>query len=188
LDQGVQFSVYRPRTVRPRQWYPLLAFAHLSERPPDAGADEPDPIEEVQRQARQVLGEKLSEYQDTTQDSRHAVPREGELTFVPEVPGVEFNPPSRTFVWEEAVHHEEFRLHASPELDGQTARGRLTVFLGGIILAEVSLSIRVDSSHQAGSKPEAHTVERARPYRRIFASYSRKDGWVVEQFKRYAGP
>src|SRR5262249_45260700 len=72
-------------------------------------------------------------------------------------------------------------------LDGQTARGRLTVFLGGIILAEVNLSIPVDSSHRTGSKTNPHEVERARPYRRIFASYSRKDGWVVEQFTKYAG-
>jgi serine/threonine protein kinase len=186
LDQNVQFSVYRPGVVYPRQWYTMLAFAHLSERPPDAAGDEPDPIEEVQRQARQILGEKLDEYRGTTQDSQQPVPREGELTFVPEVAGVEFNPPSRTFVWEEAVHREEFRLRASPELEGQSARGRLTVFLGGIILAEVNLSIRVDSQ-RAESKPGPPEVERARPYRRIFASYSRKDGWVVEQFRKYAG-
>jgi serine/threonine protein kinase len=187
LDQNVQFSVYRPKAVQPQQWYAMLAFAHLSERPLDAGGDEPDPIEEVQRQARQVLGEKLDEYRDATQDSQHPVPRQGELTFVPEVSGVEFNPPSRSLVWAEAVHREEFRLRASPELDGQTARGRLTVFLGGIILAEVNLSIPVDSSHRTGVKTEPHEVERARPYRRVFASYSRKDGWVVEQFKKYAG-
>jgi anti-anti-sigma factor len=187
LDQNVQFSVYRPSAVQPQRWYTMLAFAHLSEHPPDAERDQPDPIEEMQRQARQVLGEKLDEYRGTTQDSQHPVPRDGELTFVPEVPGVEFNPPSRSFVWEEAVHREEFRLRASPELDGQTARGRLTVFLGGIILAEVSLSIPVDSSHRTGSKTDPHEVERAQPYRRIFASYSRKDRWVVEQFKKYGG-
>jgi serine/threonine protein kinase len=187
LDQNVQFSVYRPGVVRPRQWYTMLAFAHLSERPPDAGVDEPNPIEEVQRQARQALGEKLDEYRAGIQDSQHPVPRQGELTFVPEVPGVEFNPPSRSFVWEEAVHREEFRLRASPELDGQTARGRLTVFLGAIILAEVNLSIPVDNSHRTGSGIGPHEVERARPYRRIFASYSRKDSWVVDQFKKHAG-
>jgi serine/threonine protein kinase len=187
LDQNVQFSVYRPGVVRPQQWYTLLAFAHLSERPPDAREDAPDPVEEVKRQAHQVLGEKLDEYRGSTQDSQHPVPGQGELTFMPEVPGMEFNPPSRTFVWEEGVHREEFRLRATPELDGQTARGRLTVFLGGIILAEVNLSILVDSSHRSGSKTDPLEAERARPYRRIFASYSRKDGWVVEQFKKYAG-
>src|SRR5262249_16797766 len=126
-------------------------------------------------------------YRGTTQESQQPAPRQGEMTFVPEVEGVEFNPPSRSFVWEETVHREEFRLRASPELDGQTARGHLTVFLGSIILAEVNLSIRVDCNHGTESKAEPHDVENARPYRRIFASYSRKDSWVVQQFKQYAG-
>jgi anti-anti-sigma factor len=186
LDQNVRFSVYRPSAIRPQEWYTMLAFAHLSERPADAPDNEPDPVEEVHRQAREILGAEVAGYRNTTQESEHAVPRERELTFVPEVPGIEFNPPSQSFVWLESVHREEFRLRASPELDGQTARGRLTVFYGSIILAEVNLSIPVDSSHRTGSKTDPHEVERARPYRRIFASYSRKDGWVVQQFKKYA--
>src|SRR5581483_6935435 len=47
LDDDVQFTVYRPTAVRPEKWYPLLAFAHRSQRPPDADPDEPDPVEEV---------------------------------------------------------------------------------------------------------------------------------------------
>jgi serine/threonine protein kinase len=49
-DDNVQFTVYRPGMVVPGRWYDLLAFAHLSERRPDA-PDEPDPVEEVRRQA-----------------------------------------------------------------------------------------------------------------------------------------
>src|SRR5262249_54702446 len=135
---------YRPRVVQPEKWYPLLAFAHLAERPPDAPPGTPDPLVEVHRQARQVLGALSPTYHDVTQDSRAAVPRDGEITFGPEVPGIVFNPPRRSFLWQEAVHREEFRLRAGADLNGQTARGRLTVFLGGLILADVSLSIRVD--------------------------------------------
>ena len=36
LDENVQFTVYRPKTVQPNKWYTLLAFAHLEELPPDA--------------------------------------------------------------------------------------------------------------------------------------------------------
>src|SRR5262249_44658450 len=46
LDENVQFSVYRPNTIRPQEWYTMLAFAHLSERPADAPENEPDPVEE----------------------------------------------------------------------------------------------------------------------------------------------
>lgn len=186
LDENVQFTVYRPRSVQPEQWYPLLAFAHLGERPADAREEEPDPLEEVKRQASQILGEQAQVYKETTQESRQPVPRHGELTFVPEIPGVEFNPRQRSFVWLEPVHREEFRLRASPELDGRTARGSLMVFLGSILLAEVTLSIRVDSTFVPESKPVPFESDSARRYRNIFPSYSHRDVAIVQQFERYA--
>ena len=52
-DENVQFTVFRRSAIQPEHWYPLLCFAHLAERRPDA-PDEPDPIEVVQEQARQI--------------------------------------------------------------------------------------------------------------------------------------
>jgi hypothetical protein len=184
LDENVQFTVYRPRTVRPLVWSTLLAFAHLAERRSDAPKNEPDPLEEVQRQAEQLLGERIDDYQKTIQDSSQAIPREGEITFIPTAPGIEFNPPSRTFQWQESVHREDFRLRASSSLDGQTARGRLSVFLGSILLAEVTLSIRVDSKQAA--EPANFDPASARCYRKIFASYSHLDAVIVDQFQHFA--
>jgi hypothetical protein len=184
VDENVQFTVYRPRVVQPGKWYPLLAFAHLAERRPDAPPGEPDPLAEVYRQATEVLARQVKGYHDVTQDSRAAVPREGEITFVPEVPGVEFNPPRRTFCWQESVHREEFRLRAAPELDGKVARGRLTVFLGSLILADISLTIKVDSQARAAPEDPSEKAS-ARPYRRIFASYSHRDLHIVQQVEHF---
>ncbi len=50
LDENVQFTVYRPKAVKPMAWYPMLAFAHLDDRPDGADDDELDPVEEVIRQ------------------------------------------------------------------------------------------------------------------------------------------
>src|SRR5262249_50971247 len=126
LDDNVQFTAYRPSVVRPAEWYALLVFAHLSERPPDSDPSTPDPVEEVRRQAQQLLGDSPSAFKSVTADSLQAVPREGELTFLPHMDGVEFNPRERRFLWNEPVHREEFRLRASPEIEGRTARGMLT--------------------------------------------------------------
>ena len=60
----------------PGRWSSLLAFAHLSDRRPDE-PDAPDPLEEVRRQAEQVLGD-VDAYLDLTQDALAGVPREGE--------------------------------------------------------------------------------------------------------------
>ena len=186
LNENAQFTVYRPKVVQPLRWYPLLAFAHLSERPLDAPESEPDPIEEVKRQAYQILGEELSEFQDLTQDSMEPIPRGGEITFVPEIPNVVFNPSRRTFLWQESVHKEEFRLRASQELDGRVARGRMSVFWGSILVAEINFSIRVDSMGLTKSQGEPAESVSAPVYRKIFASYSHKDAAIVEEFERYA--
>lgn len=182
-DDDVMFTAYRPRTVVPQKWYSLLAFAHLSERRPDAADDEPDPIAEVQRQAKQILAEAIDDYKESADESSSNVPRSGELTFKPFIEGIEFNPPTRTFRWEESVHREEFKLRAAPALDGQLARGWLTVYLGPLVLAQINLNIKVDSRHSA-------TVERpfggesARPLRKVFASYSHRDLAIVAEIEK----
>lgn len=181
LDDNVQFTVYRPRAIDPGRWHQLLAFAHLAERRP--GEDDlPDPVKEVQRQAAAMLGDKAKNYAPVVQDSGAAIPAEGELTFVPEFPGIEVNPPRRSFLWLETVHREEFRIRASRELDGKTVRGRVTVFLGSIAIAEVACAVRVDASRPE-PKREPSSV---RAYRKIFASYSHRDLEVVNQFETYA--
>ncbi|HYX22922.1 MAG TPA: hypothetical protein VFC23_02130, partial [Thermoanaerobaculia bacterium] len=185
LHENVQFTVYRPRVVEPMKWFPLLAFAHLEELPADAPADEPDPLAEVREQAHRILGDLVDGYADVKQDSRQAVPHEAEITFLPEIPGFEVNPPRRTFLWLESVHREEFRIRAGPGTEGRQVRGRMSVFWGSILLAEVSLAIRVDSRIGAAAPPPPERVA-SRPFRNIFPSYSHRDAVIVEEFERYA--
>jgi hypothetical protein len=184
VDENVQFTVYRPRTIQPTLWYPLVAFAHLSERRADA-PDDPDPIQEVDRQARQTLGEQFAGFAQLTEDFLSSIPREGELTLIPTATGITFNPSSRSFVWTESVHREEFRLRADVGTAGTTVRGRLSVFSGVLLVADVGLSFRV----VADAIPEApieRGVDQLRHYRKIFASYSHKDVEIAQLFERYA--
>ena len=179
-DENVQFTVFRRSAIQPEHWYPLLCFAHLAERRPDA-TDEFDPIEEVQAQARQILGEDIGEFRSATEDSGYPVAREGELRFVPRMDGVAFNPPERRFLWTESVHREDFRMRADKSMDGRVARGAVSVFYGSLLLAEVQLSIKVDRKVAESRHEETH----ARPYRRIFASYSHRDTAIVEEFESH---
>jgi hypothetical protein len=182
FDENVQFTLYRPRSIVSHEWHPMLVFAHLSAAPPDAPAGTPDPVAEVQRQAEAILGRTSAPPQTT--DSLLGVPRQGELTFLPRVPGVEFNPPSRTFRWTEPVHREEFLLRAIDAAEGTVLRGRVTVYLGSILLAEMALVLNV--GRPATHASDVPVPQTARPYRKIFASYSHLDGAVVEEFSAYA--
>ncbi|HEX8071097.1 MAG TPA: TIR domain-containing protein [Pyrinomonadaceae bacterium] len=184
-DENVQFTVYRPEVVAPGRWYTMLAFAHLSERRADAAADEPDPLAEVERIAARVLADEPAKYKSVRQDSAQAVPRKGELTFVPVIEGCEFNPPSQSFFWQKSVHKVEFELCAAAALDGRAARGRLTVFLGSLILADVPLTLRVDAARAQAAPASPVAAASAQPYRKIFASYSHRDREIVEQIEHH---
>ncbi len=163
----------------------MLVFAHHAERPPESSAEDPHPRAQMEQEAMQILGDELPAYQPMSEDSSAGVPAGSELTFVPKVPGIVFNPSSRSFQWTESVHREEFRLQAATELDGETTRGQLHVYLGPILLAEMNLTLRIDSAKQ----PEmgvSLAVDETRPYRKIFASYSRQDIEIVEHCERVA--
>jgi hypothetical protein len=113
------------------------------------------------------------------------MPKESEITLVPDVPGVSFNPPSRTFRWEKDVHREEFDLRADAALDGKVARGAISAYLGVILIARIDLAITVTSAHRdADDAPPAEPIH-ATPYRKIFASYSRRDAEIVRQFEQF---
>jgi uncharacterized repeat protein (TIGR01451 family) len=186
VDKNVQFTVYRPNTIVPSKWYPLVAFAHLSKRRADAPKDEPDPVEEVRRQAARVLSDQPAQYESAKLDRGFSVPRKGLLTFVPLIEGCEFNPPTQSILWQKTVHKVEFEMSASAEVDGRDVEGQMTVYLGNIVLTEIPLRINVDSQYvSATAEPAAFEEANAEPYRKIFASYSHQDTEIVEDFEAY---
>ena len=181
LDENVQFTVFRPKALAPAVWHTMLVFAHLSEPRADASPDEPHPLEEVERQAEAVLGS-LDTHGRQTVDSLESVPRDGTLTLVPHAEGITFNPVSRQFTWKESVHREEFRLRADAVPSKETIRGRLSVYLGSLVIAEVGLTFKIGTD--STSRETVRDV--ARRYRKIFASYSHLDEAVVAEFSDYA--
>ena len=113
-----------------------------------------------------------------------AIPREAEIRLVPEAEAIQFNPRERVFFWSEglSVHLEKFILKAADTAADSSVNGRLTVFFGSIILAEIKLLFNVLGRQEIAmhtDQPEPDTP--VRPFRRIFPSYSHKDLAIVEQ-------
>jgi hypothetical protein len=182
FHEDVQFTVYRPRVARPFEWTPVLAFAHLGEAP--LGSDpSDDPIRQVEQRARAVLGDRIDTYSSVRQDSSVGLPEDAELTFVLDLPGFDVKAPRRTFLWVNAVHMEEFQVRAGTELNGRAARGSLQVYHGSILIAEVRLAIQVDARVPS---VVADSAVSAKPFRKIFPSYSHLDTAIVEEFEAYA--
>ena len=182
-ETDIQFTVYRPRLMYPVVWYPFLAFAHLESLATEA--EEAPPLEQVKRMVADRLGRQTADYRGTTEDGSMALAKGSELTFVPIIPGVEFNPPRVTFRFVETVHMHEFRMRGRARHGRRHGRGHLQVLLGALLIADVPFSIRIDATAEAAGDTSLNR-DSTRPFRKIYACYSPMDSGVVEQFRRYA--
>lgn len=181
----VRFTVYRPAAVPPARWCEMLVFAHRTELPPDAPPGTPTAADRVREEAERLLGARARGYARIAEDSAAPVVRATQLVFVPEVDGVEFNPPRAPIDWLDDVHSVLFRLRADEALEGLTARGRLAIYGGPLLLAEMALVIPVSASAaEAATRADVHGS--VAPYRRVFASYSHQDEAIVRQVEGYA--
>jgi len=137
----------------------------------------------MQELAAAALGEQFKRYVPQTDNSGVPIPQSEEITFVPVVSEVEFNPPSQTFRWLKSVHKAEFEFRAESAANGRTLTGQFRVFVGVRLAASISLKLRFDAS--APSEPVPTVPARAPQRQKIFASYSHDDVAIVEQFERY---
>ncbi|HXM01379.1 MAG TPA: TIR domain-containing protein [Chthoniobacterales bacterium] len=186
-DENVQFTVYRPASLAAGRWQRMLVFTHIEEDS-DQSQDQKPPAQEVVERAQRILAEEFENYRPLAADSQFPIPRESEITLIPDVPKVTFNPPRRSFIWaaDLRVHDESFLLKAPKELAGSLARGRVSIFLGHILLADIAITFRVEP---AGTNPAAAeqrwTEASARPFRKVFASYSHRDAQIVEAMEQH---
>jgi hypothetical protein len=178
LDEDVQFSVYRPRRLAAERWADLLVFAHKTDPVPDPRGGQINPLEVVENRARAVFD---GQGVQIIVDAARSLVRGSSIRIVPELPGVECNPRVAELAWLEPVHEAHFRILAPGKLGGTVVRGWVRVWCGPVIIGEVSMMISVDpvGAQQAVATLESEKLVR---YRKIFPSYSRADGTVVELF------
>jgi hypothetical protein len=182
-DEDVQFTVYRPRHVQPDLWYPLIAFAHRTTLLEDVHGGVVDPVEVVERQARALLDDERVSFDPSRIDASFGLVRGSALRFQPWLEAGDVNPASVTVHWHEPVHRAEFRIRVPAAAEGRSIRGGVRMFVGVMIVGEVRFRLHVTSAAPATLRPEA--LGAVRPYRQIFASYSRLDFAVVEAVARY---
>jgi serine/threonine protein kinase len=186
-DENIQFKVYRPATLQAGRWHRMLVFTHIDESV-DQSPDQPTPVEKIEEIAQRILADDFHTYRHFEAESALSIPRESEITLVPEAKGISFNPRRRSFIWAEGlrVHDESFLLMAPANLVGSLVHGRLSVFLGHLLLADITLNFRIISDAPAGPSPAASGWDwsTARPFRKVFASYSHKDVRIVESMEQ----
>jgi hypothetical protein len=178
--RDVQFTVYKPLVVRPEHWSQLLAFVHRSMPFVDDDGATVDPIAEVGAQADRVLGPERLGFAAVVADSAASLPYGNEIVFEPWIEDGEVNPERVVLRWCEPIHRVEFKFRVPVQTNGRRLRGAVRVSLGVLEVANVAFAVNVDQTAalQSASPPAA-----ARPYRRIFASYSHRDTAIVERVR-----
>jgi hypothetical protein len=178
VDNDVGFTVYRPRFLSPGVWGTLLVFAHKTDPVVDPGLGPIDPVEVVEARAQAHFGSSVAP--PARVDARSGLFRGARLRIVPDLPEIVCNPPEAELDWWEPVHEASFRLFAGPALNGSAVRGAVRIWLGALLIGEVSLTINV---RPAGAADDESVAERAPRYRKIFPSYSHLDHAIVEGFE-----
>jgi TIR domain/Caspase domain len=183
IDDNVKFTAYHPAVLAPGKWRRMTVFMHL---------DEPSTLMEIEARTQQILDVDsygsviLGEYDESRDvaDSRLPTVRENGITLVPEFPGIRFNPPRRSFSWaaDLRMHEESFFMRAPFPLSDKSARGRISVFFGQLLLAEIALDLRV--ANEPSLRKDILTKGMDKRFRKVFASYSNHDVEVVEAMER----
>ena len=112
--------------------------------------------------------------------------REALVDVTADVPGLIFDSPKASMrLWsdEQSV---EFRFKPAADAVGQVCGGRVYFWLQGVILADVSIGIFVANNEVPEIFRATLAEASAKPYRRVFPSYSHEDAQVVNRLEMYA--
>jgi nephrocystin-3 len=112
--------------------------------------------------------------------------RESVVDITPDVLGLVFDTTRASLpIWEDQ-QFAEFRFKATASSAGQLCRGWIHFWLEGIILADVPVSVMVETDDVPDIFRQALAQANAKPYRLVFPSYSHEDAEVVERLEAYA--
>jgi len=170
------FKAVWPRIVPPQEWQPFLVYVFAGFEGSEGAATDIK---------RRTAGP-IDHYASSTLTG--AEPERGvEIMVVPDIPGVEFNPPNARIRWLEDWHVLEFRTRLLA--DGATA-GPVNFFVGPILVGNIEVKIQspseavrpvVSTSHATSS---GYSEQPSSPYRSIFVSYSHQDAEIVSALER----
>lgn len=162
----IQFSAYYPREVLPMEWNPLTAYVFRQ-----------DAADQVSEDAHRQLGPRLEDMRRVAQPARRPIVDGAQITATPYLDGFQFNPPSISIGFFEAWHRLDFKLRALPEAVNRASNGFLTFTNGGLIVADIPLSVFVT---EAASQTVTPTPI-SKAYEAVFISYSRHDENIVRR-------
>ncbi|HUS80577.1 MAG TPA: TIR domain-containing protein [Armatimonadota bacterium] len=173
--EELRVSAYHPREVVAGAVNQLAAYAHLAHT--DA---------EVMAHALKTLDLPPEDLRGVSAPAAVPVSRDAELIVLPQVEGLSFSPRQQALSLWEDWQAALFRFRASPDRTGTACNGSVGFYVGGLLIADVLVSIFVRDPQAEVLLPERPVRAEATPYRRVFPSHSHQDLEIVRACERYA--
>jgi hypothetical protein len=171
----LQFSAYHPKEAALQDWNSLLVYSLIESA-----------LEEVRVDANKFteLVRGVGTAPRTLMASaERPLARGTEITIVPSLSEVTFDPPQMTFTWREDWHRSLFQFKGDADLRERSSNGEIAIYAGSLILAAIPISVyfvQVEEEATASASGHSGAVEStAKPFRNVFASYSHSDTAVV---------
>ncbi|TRZ47897.1 TIR domain-containing protein [bacterium] len=176
IIQEISFSAFYPEKLGPRDIGKIICYGHLE-----------SVAEEVARDAarRLELPSDIKIRASSEKTSRPVV-KESSIKVTPDVPGLDFEKGEDTMSLWEDFQSIEFRFRPHSDCIGKACHGWIHFWLEGLMLADVAITIFIAEEEIPEIFREALAKANARPYRRVFPSYSHVDSEVVERMAVYA--
>ncbi len=169
--EDVRFTAFHPTQVAVDTWYTLLTYAHLDSA-----------LARVQADAARFKDEMGGAPREGHSGAPAKLARGTEITIVPTLDGVTFNPERITFKWVEDLHRAEFRFQAGKALAGTAGNGLVTIYVGPLIVATIKVPMLFE---ETGTLPPIDLKQMQQvtttlyKQEQIFVSYSHTDTQVV---------
>jgi hypothetical protein len=174
--EEVVFTAYHPRQLAIGEQQELLFYVHV----PEARAA-------VQVESGQLLRDRGDGHVGSEQASSRGLARGVSLLAVPELAGCQFTPEHASISFHEDKQYVRFEVLVDPQradvAPGTTRTGRISVYLGPLLIGEVSLSIELNAAGIDARQKERRRAS-SLPYQAIFVSYAHTDAAIVDQLER----
>jgi type VI secretion system secreted protein Hcp len=176
IDERLRLTVFHPSRVSQERWEKLLVYIHAAQAETDVAADSHVRLGRTTQDSKQTAG------------ATQPVTRGAEVVIVPELPGVQFNPPSQRVLWLEDWQCAEFRMRALPDrADSQqdlAVNGRVAFYVHTLLIGEVAIWGVLNAKGRVNRTADPLHAAAANPYASIFVSYSHRDATIVDRLQR----
>lgn len=171
----VSFTAGYPKIIARARQYSMQVYIHVSAL-----------LGEVEKLIREQLAQLGGALATSTADAALPIARGRLITAQPNIKNIFANPPRQEIVWMDDYHSLHFQIsYAGQESGATVCGGFVDIFVDGLIVGQIPVSISVPAKRAKGPVDGAVQVETVKMLSRIFASYAHEDEALVRACKAY---